>query len=81
MVPGKYKIEIRLYGTMAQFAPGDTETFFLTVAPGTALPEITRRLHLPDFGYVLLVNGRRQPPSYCVKDRDILVLFPEICGG
>lgn len=75
------EIEIRLYGEMKQYAPGDTTQFKMSIEPGASLQGVIGRLAIPESGYVLLVNGRRVNASYCFKDNDTLVLFPEICGG
>ncbi|MCG8683679.1 MAG: MoaD/ThiS family protein [Desulfobacterales bacterium] len=74
-------INIKLYGNLKSFAPGENSQFSLTVEPGASLTSVLDLLNLPDSGYTVLVNGRRKSLSSSLQDSDTLVLFPEICGG
>ncbi len=75
------KISVKLYGDMAQYAPGENDQFILTIEPGSSLQNILKHLAIPASGYVSLINGRRVDSAYCFQNGDTLVLFPELCGG
>ncbi|WP_363320951.1 MoaD/ThiS family protein [Desulfobacula sp.] len=74
-------INIKLYGAMKKYAPGDTTQFELIIESGASLKDILRLFSIPEKGYVFLVNGRRIDKTSCFNEGDTLVLFPEISGG
>jgi sulfur carrier protein ThiS len=74
-------INIKLYGDMKRYAPGDQNEFELLIGPGATFQDILKQFSIQGKGYVCLVNGRRIDQAYIFNDKDTLVLFPEISGG
>jgi molybdopterin converting factor small subunit len=74
-------INIKLYGDMKKYAPGDQNEFELLIDPGATFQDILNQFSIQGKGYVSLVNGRRIDQTYRFNDKDTLVLFPEISGG
>lgn len=76
------RIRVKLYGEMKQFAPGKESQFDLTLLPGVPLADALEILGIPrDSPHTVLVNGRRVKKSTGLKENDILVIFPQLCGG
>ncbi len=75
------KINIKLYGDLKQYAPGDSNQFDLVIKPGATFKDISDLLAIPKTDYVFLVNGKRIDSAFCFNEQDTLVLFPEVSGG
>ena len=75
------QIEVRLYGDLKKYAPGDQTTFVLTLDPGATLADVLAVLEVPEGIHVSLINGRRVPENTPLKSGDVLVLFPIVSGG
>lgn len=75
------QIEVRLYGDLKKYAPGDQTTFVLTLDPGATLADVLAVLEVPEGIHVSLVNGRRVPKNTPLQSGAVLVLFPIVSGG
>ena len=75
------QIEVRLYGDLKKYAPGDQTTFILNLDPGATLADVLAGLNVPDGIHVSLVNGRRVPKDIPLQGGAVLVLFPVVSGG
>ena len=74
-------INVKLYGELKIYAPGEKNQFEMIIAPGATLEDVFRIFSIPNNRYVSLVNGRRIYKESCLNEGDTLVLFPEISGG
>ncbi len=78
----KIVIEVRLYGEMKCFSPGEQAEFKLKIEKGSTVSDVLSILKIPvETQYVVLLNGRRTAGSKIVGAHSILVLFPPISGG
>jgi molybdopterin converting factor small subunit len=75
------RVEVKLYGDLKKYAPGDRNQFSLSLAPRATLEDIYRMLAIPKGHHVALINGRRSSSDAAVDDGDTLVLLPIIAGG
>ena len=76
------QIHVKLYSTLKPYAPGSEGQFDLTLRPGATLKEVCSRLGIPEtFRRTALINGKRAESDSILNQDDILVMFPEICGG
>ena len=74
-------VEIKLYGHLKKYAPGNRNQFTLPVDPETTLGHIIRMLSMPNDGHVALINGRRSERDAMLADGDVVVFMPLISGG
>lgn len=74
-------IDVKLYGELKKYAPGDKTAFVLTLKSGATLQDVLNRLCIPDEHHVALINGRRAHPMTRFAGGDTLVMFPPISGG
>jgi molybdopterin converting factor small subunit len=85
MVHGNSKeqvqVEVKLYGDLRKFAPGESSQLELTLMPGATLGDIVDLYAIPRDTYVSLINGRRANRNTILNAGDILVFFPPIAGG
>jgi|SaaInl7_200m_RNA_FD_contig_51_1083330_length_529_multi_4_in_0_out_0_1 molybdopterin converting factor small subunit len=76
------QITVKLYGTLKRYASGGKTQFELELAPDDTLEDVLVHLDIPyDDTHVFLINGRRADKSSYFRNRDTLVMFPEISGG
>ena len=75
------RIEVKLYGDLKKYAPGDETRFVLELAPGAVLGEVLDMLSIPPDYPVSLINGRRATETTPFETGDTLVLFPPVSGG
>lgn len=75
------QIDVKLYGDLKKYAPGDQTDFVLTLDPGATLQDVLKRLSIPNEHHVSLINGRRAAKETRFEGGDTLVLFPPISGG
>jgi molybdopterin converting factor small subunit len=75
------QIDVKLYGDLKKYAPGEQTDFVLTLKPGATLGDALKMVSIPMDRYVSLINGRRATTEARIEDGDILVLFPPISGG
>ena len=75
------KIDVKLYGDLKKYAPGEQTDFVLTLKPGATLGDALKMVSIPMDCYVSLINGCRATTEARIEDGDILVLFPPISGG
>ena len=74
------QIEIKLFVTLAAFAPENAGNF--TVQAGTTVEMLIRELNIPEETVKLIfVNGRKQDTDYVLQSGDRLGLFPPVGGG
>jgi molybdopterin converting factor small subunit len=74
-------INVTLYGDLKTHAPGDKNQFEMIIDPGATLEDIFKLFAIPEENCVSLINGRRVNKEVHFKEKDTLVLFPQICGG
>jgi sulfur carrier protein ThiS len=75
------EINVRLYGALKKYAPGDQTDFMLVLEPGTTLGDVLCKLSIPEDSHVALVNGRRIANDVQFENGVTLVLFPPVSGG
>ncbi len=75
------RIDVKLYGDLKKYAPGDQTNFVLTLIPGATLGDVRKKLSIPEDRHVSLINGRRETQSARFEGGDTLVVFPAITGG
>ena len=75
------RIDVKLYGDLKRYAPGDQTNFTLTLQPGTTLWDIHKMLSIPNGQHLSLINGRRANHDAKFENGDTLVLLPPISGG
>jgi molybdopterin converting factor small subunit len=75
------RIEVKLYGELKRYTPGDHSQFSLSLEPGATLGHVRRMLSMPKGNHVSLINGRRPDQDVKLADGDTLVFMPLIAGG
>jgi molybdopterin converting factor small subunit len=76
------KIEVRLFATLRQYAPGGRERSVFELAEGCRLVQVLEGLSIPkDAAKVILVNGRQSDEGHLLHDGDHIVIFPPVAGG
>lgn len=75
------RIDVKLYGELKKYAPGDKTAFVLTLKRGATLQDVLKSLCIPDEHHVSLINGRRAHQTTRFDGGDTLVMFPPISGG
>ena len=75
------EINVRLYGALKKYAPGDQTDFMLVLERGTTLGDVLGMLSIPEDAHVALVNGRRTANDDQFESGVTLVLFPPVSGG
>ena len=74
------KIELKLFVTLAAFAPENADNF--TVQEGTTVDMLIRELKIPENTVKLIfVNGKKQDTAYVLTPGDRVGLFPPVGGG
>ena len=74
-------INVKLYGDLKIYAPGEKNQFEIIIDPGATLEDVIRVFSIPNDRYVSFVNGRRINKGSGLNEGDTLVLFPEVSGG
>jgi molybdopterin converting factor small subunit len=75
-------VEVKLYGEMKCYAPGEQSEFSVTLAEGATVGDVLTLLNIPpDSQHVVLLNGKRTTEAIPLKNQSTLVLFPQITGG
>ena len=75
-------IHVILYSDLKAFALGGSGRLDLNLPSGATLENAFALLNLPGKRpETALINGRPAFPQSFFKDKDTLVIFPEICGG
>jgi len=75
------RIEVKLYGDLKRYAPGDGHHFSMRLDPGATAGRVSEMLDIPNGDHVTLVNGRRTGRDEALSDGDILVFMPHVSGG
>lgn len=78
------KIEVSLYGTLAQYLPEGTSgrTAIADCPDGVTVEQVLDQLGIPKpYPTMLLVNGIHADPNTLLKEGDLLALFPPLAGG
>jgi molybdopterin converting factor small subunit len=75
------RIEVKLYGDLKKYAPGDHNQFSLSLEPGATVGCVHRMLSMKKVDHVSLINGRRSDQDVKLADGDSLVFMPQISGG
>jgi molybdopterin converting factor small subunit len=75
------RINVKLYGDLKKYAPGDRNQFSLWLNPGATLGIVARMLSIPKGDHVSLINGRRSDQDATLANGDNLVFMPQISGG
>ena len=76
------KIQISMYATLKQYAPGGQGTFELNLASEATVKTLIERLKIPQtVEKVILKNGRLAGDGARLADGDKITIFPPIEGG
>ena len=75
------RIEVKLYGDLKKYAPGDRNEFSLSLDTGATLGCVCSMLSIPKGDHVSLINGRRSGHDAKLADGETLVFIPQISGG
>lgn len=76
------RVQIKLYGDMVKYAPGEENVFSLSFSSPVTANQVLDHLAIPeDKPYTVLLNGRRVDPSQAIQEGSTLVILPEISGG
>lgn len=78
------KVEVSLYGTLAQYLRKGTQGRTTTVdcPDGMTAGQVIDQLGIPKpYPTMLLVNGIHADPDTSLQDGDILAVFPPLAGG
>jgi molybdopterin converting factor small subunit len=76
------EIEVKIYGDLRRFAPGDKSGFTLRMAPGATVGDAVVMMGIPpDVQRVTLVGGRRAPDEMPLEPGATMVLFSPVAGG
>ena len=76
------KIEVRLFATLKQYAPGGRDPSVCELAEGSRVGNVLEGLSIPkDAAKVILVNGRQSDEGHILCDGDRIVIFPPVAGG
>jgi molybdopterin converting factor small subunit len=76
------KIQISMYATLKQYAPGGQGNFELNLASEATVKTLIERLKIPQtVGKVILINGRLANDTTRLADADKITIFPPIEGG
>jgi sulfur-carrier protein len=76
------KIEVRLFATLKQYAPGGRDPSVFELAEGSLVAHVLEGLSIPkDAAKVILVNGRQSDEGHLLDDGDRIVIFPPVAGG
>ena len=76
------KIEVRLFATLRQYAPGGRDPSVHELVEGSQVAQILESLSIPkDAAKVILVNGRQSDEGHLLHDGDRIVIFPPVAGG
>jgi molybdopterin converting factor small subunit len=76
------KVQISMYATLKQYAPGGGGNFELNLTAGATIKTLIERLKIPQtVGKVILINGRLADDATRLADADKITIFPPIEGG
>ena len=75
------RIKVKLYGDLKAHAPGDKTQFEVILDPVATLEDFFKIFAISEDRCVALINGRRADKEARLKEKDTLVIFPQICGG
>ncbi len=76
------KVQISMYATLKQYAPGGRGNFELNLASGATVKTLIERLKIPQtVEKVILINGRLADDGTRLADVDKITIFPPIEGG
>ena len=72
-------IEVRVFATLRQ---GRDKVTMLPAEGFSTAGDIIRHMDIPaEEVSILLINGFHKKPHDCVKDADVVALFPPVGGG
>jgi molybdopterin converting factor small subunit len=76
------KVQISVYATLKQYAPGGQGNFELNLTDGATIKTLIERLNIPQtVEKVILINGRLAEDATRLADADKITIFPPIEGG
>lgn len=81
------EIEVRLYATLRQYLPRQTQgtlggELSLTLEEGTTLRKLEELLGIPaGVTKTTFVNGHIRESDYVLQDKDEVAIFPPVAGG
>jgi len=76
------KVQISMYATLKQYAPGGQGNFELGLASEATVKTLIERLKIPQtVEKVILKNGRLAGDGTRLADGDKITIFPPIEGG
>lgn len=78
------KIEVSLYGTLAQYLPMGTQgrSAIMDYPDGATVGQVIDQLGIPKpYPAMLLVNGIHADSDTQLQEGDLLALFPPLAGG
>lgn len=78
------KVEVSLFGTLAQYLPRGTQgrTVIMDCPNGVTVGQVIDQLGIPKpYPAMLLVNGIHADSDTQLQEGDLLALFPPLAGG
>ena len=76
------KVQISMFATLKQYAPGGRGNFELDLAAGATVKNLIEGLKIPkSMEKVILINGRHADDGTRLADGDEVTIFPPIEGG
>ena len=76
------KVQISMYATLKQYAPGNQGNFELILADRATVKTLIERLKIPPtVQKVILINGRLVEDGTRLADGNQVTIFPPIEGG
>ena len=73
-------IDLNLFATLRCFLPDSPKT--MTVSQGTCIMDLVKTIGIPEEDVKLIfINGKRELPSYVLKNNDRVGIFPPVGGG
>ena len=76
------RVTLRIHKSFCQYYPVEGEFITVEVSAGETVADLIKKAGLPEFELgIVVVNGKRELPSYQPKDGETLELLPIISGG
>ncbi len=78
------KVEVRLFASLRKYhaKPDSSEVMIIELDDKAPLGSLLGRLKIPpEEVTVIMVNGKREPENYSLRDGDRVGIFPLIGGG
>ena len=73
-------IDIRLFATLQQFSPGNSDAF--PIAPGTTVRDVLTQIGVPvEKAKLIFVNARKKDLDAVLNGGERVGIFPPVGGG